>query len=49
MNCFFVTITPNSLVPVVTSSPMMQSENFRPHGPGVTPDDVVWDCGTFLD
>jgi len=27
----------------------MQGENFRPHGPGVTPDDVVWDCIPFLD
>jgi len=28
---------------VVTSSPIMYVENFRPHEPGVTPDDVIKD------
>ena len=38
-----------SLMAVSTSFPMMQGENFKPHGPDITHDDVIRDSVPFMD
>ena len=48
MKCFCIHIS-NIQIAVVTSFPIMQVEQFRPHGPGITPDDIIRDSVPFMD